>query len=68
MEVCGLGCILMHKDVLKNIKFRYDPEKEGFDDVFFCEDASKEGFEIFCDTNIKCKHLIKGMDWDNIKK
>ena len=67
-EACGVGCILIHRDVLKDIKFRYDKNQEGFDDVFFCSDAIKRGFEIFCDTSIKCKHLIKGMDWDNIKK
>ncbi|MBU0930262.1 MAG: hypothetical protein KJ623_04280 [Nanoarchaeota archaeon] len=64
----GIGCILIHKDVLKNIKFRYEKEKEGFDDVFFCDDAINNGFEVYCDTSIKCKHLIKGMDWENIKK
>ncbi|MDD5649904.1 MAG: hypothetical protein PHF86_05705 [Candidatus Nanoarchaeia archaeon] len=64
----GIGCILIHKDVLKEIKFRYDKEKEGFDDVFFCDDVINKGFKIFCDTSIKCKHLIKGMDWDSIKK
>lgn len=64
----GLGCILIHKDVLKEIEFRYDKNKEGFDDVFFCDDAIKNGFKIYCDSSIKCKHLIKGMDWDSIKK
>lgn len=67
-EACGVGCILIHKAVLKDIKFRYDKNQEGFDDVFFCKDAIGKGFEIYCDTGIKCKHLIKGMDWDSIKK
>jgi|SRR3989344_836200 len=64
----GLGCILIHKDILKNIEFRYDKNEEGFDDVFFCKDAIEKGFEVFCDTGIKCRHLIKEMNWDSIKK
>src|SRR3989344_3875962 len=36
----GLGCLLIHKNVLKKITFRYDPEKEAFDDRFFFIDLS----------------------------
>jgi len=28
----------------------------------------EKGFEVFCDTGIKCRHLIKEMNWDSIKK
>ncbi len=65
---CGLGCILIHRSVLEKIEFRYSKDKKAFDDVWFCEDARNNNFKIFCDTGIKCKHLIKGMNWDNIKK
>lgn len=65
---CGLGCLLIHRSVLEKVKFRYVKEKEAFDDVWFCEDARNNGFEVYCDTSIKCKHMIKGMDWDKIKK
>ncbi|MDD5133674.1 MAG: hypothetical protein PHD81_00830 [Candidatus Nanoarchaeia archaeon] len=64
----GLGCVLIHRSVLGKIEFRYDKEQKGFDDVFFCKDAENNGFKIYCDTSIKCKHLVSGMDWNKIKK
>lgn len=67
IKACGLGCILIHRGVLEKIKFRFEEDKETFDDMFFCKDAEKNNFEIYCDTSVKCKHLIKGMDWDKIK-
>ncbi|MDP2907669.1 MAG: glycosyltransferase family A protein, partial [Nanoarchaeota archaeon] len=35
MEVgaCGLGCVLIHRDVLEKIKFRFSEDYEGFDDI-----------------------------------
>jgi hypothetical protein len=70
MEVgaCGLGCILIHRSVLEKVKFRYDKEDKGFDDMWFCKDASDAGFKIFADTSVKCKHLIKGWSWEGVKK
>ena len=64
----GLGCCLIHRSVLEKIKFRYVEEKEPFDDVWFCEDARKEGFSVYLDTSVKCRHLVKNWSWDNIKK
>ncbi len=65
---CGLGCILIHKDVLKKIKFRFSKEYEGFDDIWFSYDAFNNGFKIFADTSVKCKHLIVGWSWKGIKE
>ncbi|MBM3199756.1 hypothetical protein FJZ53_02375 [Candidatus Woesearchaeota archaeon] len=65
---CGLGCILIHRDVLEKIKFRFNKEDNSFDDMWFCKDASDAGFKIFADTSIKCKHLIKDWRWDGINK
>ena len=62
VKTAGLGCLLIHKKVLKNIKFRY--EKDGFDDVFFCQDLRAKGFKVFADTSVICKHLIKKRPWD----
>ena len=65
---CGLGCVLIKRDVLENIKFRYEKGKEPWDDLWFCEDARAKGFKVYVDTSAKCKHFVKGMDWSKIKK
>jgi len=65
---CGLGCVLIHKDVLKKVKFRYEKDKKSFDDVWFGIDARKNGFKLYMDTELKCKHLIKEMNWDKLEK
>ena len=65
---CGLGCALIHKDVLKKVKFRFSREYEGFDDMWFCYDSFNSGFKIYADTSAKCKHLIIGWSWEGIKE
>ena len=64
----GLGCVLIKRKVLENVEFRYEKNKEPWDDVWFCEDARQKGFKVYVDTSVRCKHFIKGMKWDEIKK
>lgn len=60
VAISGLGCLLIHRDILKNIKFRIDlNQSPSCDDVWFCYDANKLGYKIYADTSIKCKHLLK---------
>ncbi len=65
---CGLGCVLIHKDILEQIEFRY--ENDVFDDRFFGIDLYKKNIPIYCDTSVKCKHLIlnRHYQWNEIKK
>ena len=65
VRTIGTGCILIHRNVLEKIKFRYQNDKDGMDDVFFCTDAVNLGYEIFVDTKIKCEHLYekRPMNW-----
>ena len=65
---CGLGCVLIKKNVLEEIEFRHVKEKSPWDDLWFCEDAREKGFKVYVDTGVRCKHYLKGMDWSNIKK
>ena len=67
---CGLGCVLIHKDILKWINFRYEKDKDSFDDRFFCIDLYRKKIPIYCDTSIICKHLIlnRHYQWKDIKK
>jgi len=53
----GAGCLFIHKDILKKIKFRYDPKIDAWDDRWVAYDAYKNNFEVFLDTSVKCKHL-----------
>ena len=70
MEVvsAGLGCVLIHRDVLKEIKFRYD--KNTFDDRWFFIDLYNKKIKSYADTSLKCKHLIfnRPFPWSKIKK
>lgn len=58
VEGAGLGCVLISKEVLEKIKFRYDKKKDSYDDMFFFIDTKKEKIDFYVDTSIKCKHLI----------
>lgn len=64
---CGLGCLLISKNVLGKIKFSLN-EKGTAEDLQFCKDARALNFEIFCDTSVKCSHLIKQGIWEKRKK
>ncbi len=63
VDVCGSGCIIMHRDVLEKVKFRYDKESEGFDDVMFVHDAKQQGFKVYADTSLIVKHLVVSRPW-----
>lgn len=66
----GLGCILIHKDILNKVKFRYEKNQSAFDDIWFSEDTKKQGYKVWLDTNIECQHLIeeRSWKWDQINK
>ncbi len=65
----GLGCLLIHRDILKKIQFRYEGE-EAFDDRFFFLDLYNLNIPAFADTSLKCKHFIlnRPYQWRDIKK
>ena len=67
IKASGLGCILIHKSVLANIRFRVGDDSEAFDDIYFCKDLEQQKIPLYTDTTMKCKHLIKGMRWDDIQ-
>ncbi|MBI4155165.1 hypothetical protein HY498_03710 [Candidatus Woesearchaeota archaeon] len=55
---CGLGCLMIARKVIKDIKFRYVENSGVFDDVWFCKDAEKKGYEIWADTSVQCDHEL----------
>lgn len=64
----GLGCVLIHRDILKEVQFRY--ELNTFDDRWFFKDLYNKKIPVYADTSIKCKHLIyhRPYPWSKIKK
>jgi len=60
----GLGCMLIHKEILKKIPFRYEEGKPNTDDRYFSDDVFKLKIPQVLDTSIRCKHLLSGKDWD----
>ncbi len=55
----GFGCVLIHKNVLEKIKFRFDKSLSAYDDVFFYRDANLEGFSAYLDSRVICRHMNK---------
>ncbi len=53
----GMGCILIKREVLEKVKFRYSLEMDAWDDRWLGVDVWENGFEYYLDNNVKCKHL-----------
>jgi len=52
----GLGCVLIKKNVLKKIPFRFEKGIGIHPDSFFAEDCFKNKISIYADTSVICKH------------
>jgi len=55
----GMGCILIKRNVLEKIEFRYSQEMDAWDDRWLGVDVRANGFEFYLDNTVKCKHLYK---------
>jgi hypothetical protein len=65
---CGLGCVLLSKQLLKKIAFRYENFNSAYPDTFFAEDCHANNIPVYCDTSIVCRHEnrfwgIQGLDY-----
>ncbi len=68
VDYCSMGCLLISREVLEKIKFRYEefpyktesPDEVKWDDWCFCEDVQDLGYKIYADLGAKCKHLVIG--------
>ncbi len=64
----GMGCVLIKREVIEKIAFRFDQAKGGFEDVFFCYDSRKKGFKLYIDTSARCDHITTTAGkWKNEK-
>ena len=53
----GIGCILIRKDVLEQIPFRFERKDIFHADTWFANDCFQRDIPIFADTSLMCKHL-----------
>ena len=66
----GMGCVFLSRKVVEKVPFFYSKEMAAWDDRWLGHDVWKAGFEFWCDTRVKCKHLFMGrtMDYHDLKK
>jgi len=60
----GLGAILIRRDVLEKIPFRYVEGVHVYPDSYFQEDCFRAKIKIFADTLLICSH--KNQDWNDV--
>jgi len=54
----GFGCILTKVDIFRKLTQPYFWTNEVFgEDLFFCENATRAGIKIYCDTTIDVGHI-----------
>lgn len=53
---CGLGCVLIHRSILKEIGFRYEEGSPVHPDSFYFADLDAKHIPVYVDTSIYCEH------------
>lgn len=53
---CGIGCILIHRSVLKEFFFRYEEGSPVHPDSFLFYDLDAKKIPVYVDTSIYCEH------------
>lgn len=60
----GMGCLLIKRQVLEKVLFRYSSEMDAWDDRWFGVDVWANGFEFYLDNTVKCQHLYLKRPFD----
>ncbi|MBI4044331.1 MAG: hypothetical protein HY392_01340 [Candidatus Diapherotrites archaeon] len=55
----GVGCMLISREVLETISFRFEPLARAFDDWWFCTDALANEFSVNVDSSMFCMHYYR---------
>jgi hypothetical protein len=55
-QAAGLGCVLIHKDVLQQIPFRYERGVSSHPDSFFAVDCILKNIPFYIDTGLFATH------------
>lgn len=53
---CGMGCMLIHKSVLEQVKFRWEEGSDAHADSFLAGDLKFLNIKQFLDTGTWCEH------------
>lgn len=65
----GMGCILINTRVFIEAPYpwfdwvNYDDRGLLSEDLFFCETMHNEGTPIYCDTRVRCGHLMRRVEY-----
>ena len=62
----GIGCILIHKSVLKKFPFRVVSGIDFHSDTWFANDCYMHNIPIYVDTTLMCEHL--NSTWLSVKE
>lgn len=58
VDYTGVGCVLIARNVLEKIAFRFNADTPHCDDMLFCMDAQRAGYQLFLDSHTWCKHYF----------
>ena len=65
VDAVGSGCLLVKTSVFKNLKKPFFAFSDKIvrggqplsEDMYFCNKAREAGFDVYCDTTVKCAHV-----------
>lgn len=63
----GLGCLLIRRNILKLVKFKFRIVPQWAPDVIFLTECAAKGFEFWCDPTIKVEHQHRGGNWEKVR-
>jgi len=65
----GFGCGMIDVKILQNLShpfFKYVEYESGAtlsEDLYFCSNATKNGYKIYAETDVICGHSIRSFQW-----
>ncbi len=65
VHAAGLGMTLIHRDILKQIEFKFDPAIDAHPDTFFAADLAMKGIKQYVDSSILCHH--DNRSWEGVE-